>query len=149
MWTKDSCSSYSRMHANFICAASLTFGSGHPSASPSLGKVFCSHDFAQALAALIRIFFVKPCFCGNNQLWSKVPNRKDLRDQGLKSLALSTTVKSTVEASPGRVAVKFTHLALAAWGSPIQILGEGPALHIKPCCGRHPTYKVEEDGHRC
>ena len=19
----------------------------------------------------------------------------------------------------------------------------------KPCCGRHPTYKVEEDGHRC
>ena len=20
---------------------------------------------------------------------------------------------------------------------------------IKPCCGRHPTYKSEEDGHRC
>ena len=20
---------------------------------------------------------------------------------------------------------------------------------IKPCCGRRPTYKVEEDGHRC
>ena len=20
---------------------------------------------------------------------------------------------------------------------------------IKPCCGRHPTYKLEEDGHRC
>ena len=19
----------------------------------------------------------------------------------------------------------------------------------KPCCGRHPTYKVEEDGHGC
>ena len=23
------------------------------------------------------------------------------------------------------------------------------ALLIKPCCGRHPTYKVEEDGHGC
>ena len=22
-------------------------------------------------------------------------------------------------------------------------------LGKKPCCGRHPTYKVEEDGHRC
>ena len=20
---------------------------------------------------------------------------------------------------------------------------------VKPCCGRHPTYKAEEDGHRC
>ena len=20
---------------------------------------------------------------------------------------------------------------------------------LKPCCGRHPTYKVEEDGHKC
>ena len=20
---------------------------------------------------------------------------------------------------------------------------------VKPCCGRRPTYKVEEDGHRC
>ena len=23
------------------------------------------------------------------------------------------------------------------------------ALLVKPCCGRRPTYKVEEDGHRC
>ena len=23
------------------------------------------------------------------------------------------------------------------------------ALLVKPCCGRHPTHKVEEDGHRC
>ena len=23
------------------------------------------------------------------------------------------------------------------------------ALLTKPCCGRHPAYKVEEDGHGC
>ena len=26
--------------------------------------------------------------------------------------------------------------------------GHGTAWK-KPCCGRHPTYKVEEDGHGC
>ena len=27
--------------------------------------------------------------------------------------------------------------------------GRTYALLVKPCCGRHPTYKVEEDGYGC
>ena len=50
---------------------------------------------------------------------------------------------------PGGTAVKFRRSALAAWGSPVWIPGADMALLIKPCCGRHPTYKVEEDGHGC
>ena len=41
--------------------------------------------------------------------------------------------------------VKFTHSTSAAWGSPVWISGEDMAPLIKPCCGRHPTYKREED----
>ena len=29
-----------------------------------------------------------------------------------------------------------------------QVVDMAP-LGKKPCCGRHPTYKVEEDGHGC
>ena len=50
---------------------------------------------------------------------------------------------------PGGTAVKFVRSALAAWGSPVRILGVDMAPLGKPCCGRHPTYKVEEDGHGC
>ena len=34
-------------------------------------------------------------------------------------------------------------------GSLVRILGKDMALLIKPCCGRCPTYKEEEDGHGC
>ena len=50
---------------------------------------------------------------------------------------------------PGDAVVKCTHSTLVARGSLVQILGADMALLGKPCCGRHPTYKVEEDGHRC
>ena len=50
---------------------------------------------------------------------------------------------------PGGAAVKFARAASATWGSPVRILGADMALLGTPCCGRHPTYKVEEDGHRC
>ena len=51
---------------------------------------------------------------------------------------------------PGGTAVKFACSDSVAWGSPVQILGmDLRTVLIKPCCGRHPTYKVEEDGHGC
>ena len=39
--------------------------------------------------------------------------------------------------------------ASAAWGLPVRIPGADTVLRGKPCCGRRPTYKVEEDGHGC
>ena len=50
---------------------------------------------------------------------------------------------------PGGTVFKCTCSASAARGSPVQILGAYRALLGKPCCGRRPTYKVEEDGHGC
>ena len=50
---------------------------------------------------------------------------------------------------PGGAVVKCSRSSSAAWGSPVQIQGADMAPLIKPCCGRRPTYKVEEDGHGC
>ena len=49
----------------------------------------------------------------------------------------------------GGAAVKCARSALAAQGSPVPILGVDMAPLGKPCCGRCPTYKVEEDGCGC
>ena len=43
--------------------------------------------------------------------------------------------------------VKGPHSASAAWGLPVQIPGADMAPLGKPCCGRHPTYEIEEDRH--
>ena len=50
---------------------------------------------------------------------------------------------------PGGVAVKCAHSTSAALGLLVGILGADMAPLGKPCCGRRPTYKVEEDGHGC
>ena len=36
-----------------------------------------------------------------------------------------------------------------AWVSLVRIPGADMAPLVEPCCGTRPTYKVEEDGHRC
>ena len=45
--------------------------------------------------------------------------------------------------------VKCVCSTSAAWGLLVQIPSADMALLGKPCCGRCPTYKVEEDGHGC
>ena len=50
---------------------------------------------------------------------------------------------------PCGAVVTFARSVSAAQGSPVRILGVDMALLGKPCCGRRPTYKVEEDGHGC
>ena len=46
-------------------------------------------------------------------------------------------------------AVKCAHSASAAQGSLFWIPGADMAPLGEPCCGRRPTYKIEEDGHGC
>ena len=50
---------------------------------------------------------------------------------------------------PGGAAVKCTCSAQAAWSWWVRIPDGDMAPLGRPCCGRHPTYKVEEDGHGC
>ena len=50
---------------------------------------------------------------------------------------------------PSGTVVKCARSASAAPDSLAWILGADLVPHGKPCCGRCPTYKVEEDGHGC
>ena len=50
---------------------------------------------------------------------------------------------------PCGTAVKCARSASAACGSPVLIPGVDMAPLDKPCCGRRPTYKVEEDRDGC
>ena len=50
-------------------------------------------------------------------------------------------------AQPGGAVVKCSRSTSAARGSPVRILGVDMAPLGKPCCGRRPTCKVEQDGH--
>ena len=50
---------------------------------------------------------------------------------------------------PSDAVVKFACSTSVAQGLPVQIPGADMAPLGKPCYGRCPTYKVEEDGHGC
>ena len=56
-------------------------------------------------------------------------------------LATQYSFKKDPWSRPSGAAVKYAHSALVAQGSPVQIPGAAMAPVIKPCCGRHPTYK--------
>ena len=59
-------------------------------------------------------------------------------------------IKNTHDRGWPRVtAVKFACSSSAAQGSPVQIPGVDMAPLGKTCCGKCPTYKVEEDGYGC
>ena len=53
------------------------------------------------------------------------------------------------EGQPGGATVKFARSASAAQGSLVQIPSVDMTLLGRPCCGRHPIYKVDEDEHGC
>ena len=57
--------------------------------------------------------------------------------------------KNDTGGQPGGAAVKSPCSALAAQSWLVWIPGADMAPLGKPWCGRHPTYKVEDDGHRC
>ena len=105
-----------------------------------------------------------PCHCG----YMRFKNLFTLVCQGIKLVAAVTVVFTHMFIPlvitnsimyvlkiyrkggwPGGAVVKCARFTLVAWGPPVRILGADMALLIKPCCGRRPTYKVEEDGHGC
>ena len=50
---------------------------------------------------------------------------------------------------PGSAVVKCARSASVAGGLSVRIPGVDVAPLGRPCCGRRPTYKVEEGGHGC
>ena len=82
--------------------------------------------------------------------WGGFGEKKKKKKRRLAAdISSGANLKKKIRGQPGGTAVKFTRSALADQGLPVQILGADMAPLRRPCCGRRPTYKVEEDGHGC
>ena len=99
----------------------------------------------------IQSFLGTPWYIFTNMyVWSfHLPFCLPVPDLSSLRTALILTLHVKTGGQPGGAAVKFARSALAAWGSPVWIPGADMAPLGTPCCGRRPTYKVEEDGHGC
>ena len=64
----------------------------------------------------------------------------------IKSTVRTIVIRITFRGHPSGPVVKFARSALVACGLPVWIPGADMTPPDKLCCGRHPTYKVEEDG---
>ena len=69
--------------------------------------------------------------------------------RGETHMSPTILLEVTGRGRPGSAAVKCARSALVAQGSLLRIPGVDMAPLRRPCCGRCPTYKVEEDGHGC
>ena len=67
----------------------------------------------------------------------------------LYPLVYESIIFKKIRGRPGGTAVKGEYSVSAAQGLLVGMPGGDVAPLGKPCCGRCPTYKVEEDGHRC
>ena len=61
----------------------------------------------------------------------------------------NTVIKMGNWGWPSGVVVKFMHFASVAQGSQVQILGTDLHTTHQAMMRWHPTYKTEEDWHRC
>ena len=72
-----------------------------------------------------------------------------LREQDLEDRGEKRDILKGVQGQDDGTAVRFQHSTSVAGGLLVRIPGVDLALFIKPCCGRCPTYKMEEGGHGC
>ena len=79
----------------------------------------------------------------------KNPNKIYLHTKQQQRTFLACALKQGHRGRPRGSAVKFARSASVALGLLVQIRGSDNALLRRPCCGRRPRYKVEEDGHGC
>ena len=82
-------------------------------------------------------------------LIQKDKGREEYESHCLLVLLFMLAYNTKSEGPAGGAAVKCACSTSAARGLPARIPGADMAPLGKPCCGRCPSYKVEENGHRC